>query len=379
MAIAAVPYSTQDFSTELDVVLDLIVEELQLSTSRYAKAEDRYHAVNRHLEAAGSPFNKYKPTIYAQGSMRLNTTVKPVDGPHDLDFVLELALSYETVDPMRLLQVLYDYLHQSEIYRPMLSKKKRCVRLEYADDFYMDILPACQNPHRSGTCIKVPDRELKAFTDSNPVGYADWFKDKSTALRKAMMDSRAQPIPQQQSVAEKTPLQLAVQLLKRERDLRYAGSDMAPISIVLTTLAANMYTGQTSVSEALLGILGGIVGEIAYADRRGTRVQVLNPKNDAEDFSEKWDNQPKAYQAFKDGIRDLEYRWRMLMAKQGNVTVELEKLFGEPVKVAFDKRATRRQEDRLKKALGVAGGGLIVPATSTIRPVPTNTFYGEEK
>jgi hypothetical protein len=47
----------------------------------------------------------------------------------------------------------------------------------------------------------------------------------------------------------KTPLQRAVQLLKRHRDVYFAGDyENRPISIIITTLAAHAYKNQENVS-----------------------------------------------------------------------------------------------------------------------------------
>ena len=73
---------------------------------------------------------------------------------------------------------------------------------------------------------------------------------------------KAKPVPAQEAVHEKEPLQLAVQLLKRWRDLAFADECLAPISVVLTTLAGMHYGGEESVSEALTTILAGIVNAI---------------------------------------------------------------------------------------------------------------------
>jgi hypothetical protein len=62
---------------------------------------------------------------------------------------------------------------------------------------------------------------------------------------------KAKPVPSQQTVEEKEPLQLGVQLLKRWRDLAFEDQDLAPVSVVLTALAGRYYGGEESVSEAL--------------------------------------------------------------------------------------------------------------------------------
>jgi hypothetical protein len=122
-----------------------------------------------------------------------------------------------------------------------------------------------------------------------------------------------------------------------------------------------------------------MVQAINQADAERRRVIVLNPTNPKEDLSERWDEHPERYAAFKAGIRELQQRWSALLSKKGNVSTDLENLFGEPVKQAYTKQGQRVQIDRLKGALGITGTGLIVPATSNIPAVPRNTFYGEEK
>jgi len=376
MAVASAPSIFQDFSAALDELLFEVCEELQLTPARYDQAVERYEAVGDLFESEGSPFRQYRPKIYPQGSMSLGTTVKPIEGPHDLDFVCELSLGHEFVDPMRLLHALYGFLRANATYRPMASLMNRCVRLEYANEFYMDVLPACRNGFSNGTCIKVPDREVKGWKDSDPLGYAAWFERRSRILFLERLLEKAEPVPAQQAVSEKKPLQLAVQLIKRRRDLYFVDSDLATVSVVLTTLAADVYRGEASVSQAISSILAGIAARIEAAQRSGRRLRVPNPANQNEDLSERWDGNSPAYRAFQTYVEDFHIRWSRVMAKGGNVNAELEELFGEPVKAVLKKQAKRLQEDRVAGRLGVSGGGLITVATSARLPMPPNTFHG---
>ena len=93
MAVAPFLSSTQDFTTSLDELLFDICEDIQLSPTRHGQAVQRYETLGDVLESEASPFRLLGPRIYPQGSMALGTTVKPVEGPHDLDFVSQtLAL-----------------------------------------------------------------------------------------------------------------------------------------------------------------------------------------------------------------------------------------------------------------------------------------------
>jgi hypothetical protein len=145
-----------------------------LSQTRHDLAANRYKTIGQLLCARESPFADQDPEVYPQGSMRLGTTVRPLDGPFDLDFVRQLSLPYFAVDPIALLTQLFTFFKANERYKDMVERKNRCVRLNYADDFYMDILPACRDTAAGLTCIRVPDRAMKGWKGSNPIGYTDW-------------------------------------------------------------------------------------------------------------------------------------------------------------------------------------------------------------
>lgn len=367
----------QDGKGELDGLLMEICEELQLSRARYDLAAQRYGSVNELLEHPRSPFHSFRPRIYPQGSMALGTTNKPVDGPHDLDFVLQLDAPYWHWKPLALLLALYEYLKSNEKYREMTTLKNRVVRLTYADDFYMDILPAYTDVISGGTCILVPDRELVALCHSNPEGYIDWFRSRALSVCRLLME-KAKPVPPQQEAAEKEPLQRGVQLLKRWRDLAFEREELAPISVVLTTLAGMHYRGEESSSEALSTILAGIVSTIDSADLNGQRIEVRNPSNLLEDFGERWDAKPAAYIAFKQGIRKLQKDWSAIVIGGRDTNKELERLFGEYVRKVLVKRAQRLQEARKAGQLAVTSAGMITGLGSGLTRIPQNTFHGDD-
>src|SRR5208282_5512617 len=84
----------------LDLLLFDVCDNLQLSPTHHQKAEDRYHSIAKVISGANSPFKFWDSNIYSQGSMRLRTTVKPINTPHDLDLVCELDVAHADVDPM---------------------------------------------------------------------------------------------------------------------------------------------------------------------------------------------------------------------------------------------------------------------------------------
>ena len=369
----------------LDLLLFDVCDNLQLSPTHHQKAEDRYHSIAKVISGANSPFRFWDSNIYSQGSMRLRTTVKPINTPHDLDLVCELDVAHADVDPMGLLDNMFKLFSDHGFYGGMVTKKNRCIRIEYKDEFWLDILPACRDDHNGGTCIQVPDRDLRNWKPSNPIAYAEWFKNASRRIIVKFSDSRreliiaeatVEPLPALQVTEEKTMPQLIVQLLKRWRDIHYANCEYPPISIVLTTLAADLYTGEQSISTALLEVLDGIVAGLDAAHAQGRRLAVPNPVHFEEDFSERWDSCPEAYLAFNDGIRKFAAAWREACKTQGNPGKLAKRVFGQVIDEAILREARMMHADRSRSLLGVAATGRIVPVAAAVVPMVRNTNHG---
>jgi Second Messenger Oligonucleotide or Dinucleotide Synthetase domain len=373
----------EDRNTQVDDLLKRVCEELQLPSAKYDQAVERYQAVCNWLEVDGSIVAVFNPTIYPQGSMKIGTAVKPFGrDEHDLDFVCEFRFSVSQLQsPLQLLKLLEARMRQHEVYRSILEMKNRCVRLNYANEFHMDILPACPDPLGGGSCLFVPDRKLQSWCHSNPKGYADWFESRCELALKLLMEQRrlmakAEPIPPKEAAEEKAILKRVVQLLKRWRDVHYQREPkLAPISMVLTTMAAQDYQGERTLTGALTSVLNSFVSRIAQS---APRVYVFNPANPKEDLSERW-NDAAQYRAFVDGIRELRGQWNKVLATSGiqNVSNQLGYVFGEPVKAAVKKQAVALQELREKSSLRVAPAGLLTTAPTIGVRVRPNTFHGE--
>src|SRR2546429_9081366 len=108
MATAEKPIWFQSSREQLDALLLEVCDGLQLRPSRHELAVERYGTVNEILEKAGSPFRFLRPRIFPQGSMALGTTCKPVEGPHDLDFVLQIDAPHWRWHPLAGLSALYE-------------------------------------------------------------------------------------------------------------------------------------------------------------------------------------------------------------------------------------------------------------------------------
>jgi hypothetical protein len=102
---------------------------------------------------------------------------------------------------------------------------------------------------------------LDAILDrAHPIRYAEWFKDRMRVILRekiaALAKSRGADIAEVPEWQVKTPLQRAVQVLKRHRDVAFASDEsLRPVSIIITTLAAQAYKNQTDLVDALISIV----------------------------------------------------------------------------------------------------------------------------
>ncbi len=367
----------------LDDLLQRVGEKLQISKTQRQLAENRYKAVGTWLSKDKDLFDGAEINIYPQGSLSIGTTVKPLARQeYDLDLVCEIDESYHEKDPIELLNTIEQRLNANEIYKDKVERKNRCIRLNYANEFHMDILPAHPANQGMDTCVKVPDRKAENWKDSNPKGYTAWLNDRSIIMKKSF-EARAdiEPIPIDESVERKAPLKRAVQLIKRYRDIYFEKDlDSAPISIVLTTLAGRVYEGQVSVNESITHVLDQIIFLISQSDKR---LVVLNPSNDKEDLSERWEGKPELYRSFVTFIRDFKANWEQLNELQGlnEIADKLKLMFGENVtNQVIKEQAAHLEESRNNKGLAVIGSGVLVAATTeTAIAMERNTFYGEKE
>lgn len=301
----------------MGTLLEQIAELLDIPTSHYEIAAERYHSLGEWLHREQSIIAKFNPQIYPQGSFRYGTVVRPLfkSNEYDLDLVCEMVLRKSGVTQKQVKTLLgteiISYAEAHDFSDPA-EEKNRCWRLNYADDvkFHMDILPSVpENPNFIALLqeLGVPYELAKlsvAITDkqhpkyavidpdwprSNPRGFAGWFEGRmrkaaDDRIRGLVLKRAYASIDQVPSYEWNTPLQRSIQILKRHRDVMFVrGADLAPISMIITTLAAHSYEGETDVYQALSNIVNKIPGFV-----RPSNPRIANPVNPAEDFADRW-------------------------------------------------------------------------------------------
>ncbi len=376
--------SLSDPRTQLDDLLDKMAESIQLDPSRWARMQTAYTAVNDWIKSDSQFFEAIPFEVYVQGSVAIGTAIKPLTGEEfDLDIVIHLVIDWKKYSPGKVFSELKRRLSEHTHYSSMMELKNRCVRLNYANEFHMDILIGCQELQFDKNKIVVPDRELNDWTSSNPRGYIGWFSNKANAVKISLLEKAysLQKLPIE-SFKNKKPLQRAVQLIKRYRDEYFNNDDKyATSSIILTTIAGQYYNGEDSIFETVDNIIYRIRTEIHNG--KGSRIKVLNPMNPLEDFTEKWDSDRNYFENFVKFCNHLFNTWQEL--KKGDNRINEEKLlkstFGNNLVIEAVRKQTEFIEGTRKSGLlGVNKGSMVLTSlgtSDTTTPIRKNTFYGE--
>lgn len=376
-------YFLNNKTAQIDDLLARAAEKLQLDKTRREKIESSYMSIQEVLENDPEFFNSKSFEIYPQGSVRIGTTVKPLaKNEFDLDIVLHIRDdNYEQTNPIKVYNELKRVLKNDGRYEDKVEPKTRCLRLKYAGDYHMDILPGCQKKIQNEDVIVIPDRELKELLISNPRGYAKWFLEKAETIRLTLLEKAysAEEIPAD-DFATKKPLQRAVQIIKRYRDLFFEKSpDYATSSIVLTTIAGELYQNQESIFETIDSIISQIKNKVNVS--RTQRIKVLNPVNEEEDFTDKWEKEPQYYSEFIRFSESLYENWQKL--KQDNGIIEesniLKSVIGEKLFSDSIREQTMITEDYRQKGkvFSSSAAGTLGSQKQADNPIKKNTFFGK--
>lgn len=393
--------TTTQSNIDVSDVLFKICTSLEITITQQNKAETSYGAVGKWLSDSEHPF-LINAEIYPQGSIRLQTTVKPIGRDEfDVDLVCHLPNVTPSTPAMDVYQVIGGRLAENEVYKKMLTPKNRCWELNYAGDFHMDITPAV--PDKYGfikDAIEVPDKEKSAWKDSNPKGYTCWFNERAVFQPKLAIETRKfyQAKAEIESLPDGTQpakdwLRKTVQILKRHRDITYLNKSdenkkIAPISIIITTLTAKAYKAVCLSGiefDSFLSVLKAVVTEIpnhiqVRITEKGEEFYIPNETTRDENFAEKWNSDPLRAKEFYAWHNELTLSLAALNqpAPLYKFQESLKLFFGEePVTHYFNEQLNSTNTARNKNKLSVNATSGIT--TSAGIAIPNNQFFSTGK
>jgi hypothetical protein len=406
-----------------DILVGL-ADELDIPPSKYKQAVDRYSTVGNWLKDGEYEEARGEADIYPQGSFRLGTVVRPIrdekEADYDIDLVCQLPIDKFSITAELLKQMVGDRLKDNTNYRRILDEEgRRCWTLEYAEEdgigFHMDILPSIPTTdmvkiklneanvpseyHKHAIDITDKDKDTGVYSwkpsGSNPRGYALWFENINKAAfvrveasqRKAIVEKYASIYASVDTVPSaliRTPLQRAIQILKRHRDIYFKDNPKAkPISMIITTLATQAYNGETELYTALMNIIDKLTNYNTSMLIRYINAEwwIPNPVNPAENFADRWNDEKEGHEkvnAFFSWLKKISSDFSSLVTTKGlhMISEGLSNSFGERITDAALKKygqsfREERESGKLKIAFGT--GILGSKGDATVRK---HTFYG---
>lgn len=405
------------FDDPLDRILAEIALSVQLPPSLHDKAKSRYQAVRRHLEATTAFFDQIEH-FYPQGSMAIDATIstRGTDDEYDLDIVSQLGGRFRGMAALEILTELEAALTDYPVQRVL--RQTRCVTLFYADKMHLDVTPSLRVygtldresliTHAKGPRRSADDR----FVNMNAYGFAQWYANRTPLelrmakefhrrwLDHAGLAARADAdvddvddVPDQCDFIVKNTATLALQLLKRFRNICYASyTGRIPPSVMLSYYAGLAAQPNISLSAMLVRLASWIIRDIEQASLYGRLLHVANPICGADVFTDRWPESVTQQDEFAGHLRELVrsieamrkgemFPNTMMDVLRGNfgdhvVTRAAEQIATEVGGGIQQSRQlyTRRGSLLLPTAAAVAVAAPIVnPAVSAARP---HTFFG---
>lgn len=320
--------------------------KVELPERLHTLAVERCETLKDHIERSGSPLAGLVDFFYPQGSMATGSTIqshKRSEG-YDIDVVAELRVD-QNVGPATVLDALFLAIRgeKGSRYYDMTKRQTRCVTVEYGGEYpmHIDVTPSMLleqlDPRKSHIFHAKPENptDHKRIT-INSFAFCEHFNQMNKADPDFMLayDERAmafdaatykaaesKPVPEHQSVKDgKSAAVVALQLLKRNRNIRYAATDRKdmrmPPSVMLAAFACQQGIPTQSIGQALMHISSTVLAALEVAERENRLLHVVNPKCTEDCFTDRWPENRKAQQLYIGDLKLFRQQLQTLMVKE---------------------------------------------------------------
>jgi hypothetical protein len=343
--------------------------------------------------------------------MAIDATIstRGTDDEYDLDVVVQLGGRFRGMTPLQILVALERALANYPLVR--ITRQTRCVTVHYSDGMHIDLTPALREigapdrqshiTHAKGPATSTDDR----FVAMNAFGFAEWYRDRTPAepFAKAFhqrwlaledagvrADALVDDVPDQADFIVKNTMTLALQLVRRFRNIRYAEySGRIPPSVMLSCFAGRAAAPGLGLAAAVIRLSSVIIADIERASWASRLLHVDNPTHPQDIFTDRWPVSAAQQNEFAAHLRDLICSLEMMRKGQlaaHDMMAKLRSDFGDRVVTkAADSMASRlgfsletnRQQFARNGALVLpaAGPAIARPTLATAKP---NTFFGEK-
>lgn len=207
-----------------------------------------------------------------QGSWAHKTIIKPTgsSGAFDAD-VIAFVEPHDVWSPSDYIEQLYRGFNAHGTYADKVSRKTRCVTIQYAGEFSIDVVPCIRRTGLWSTTEWILNRSDDIEEQTNSDGFTEWFLQKN-------------------GYTGNNHLIKAVRLLKYLRDVKQTFSAK---SILLTTLVGERISWMDELGDEFTDVPSSIRTVVKrldeYLQARPDMPDVVNPSLSSESFTRHWD------------------------------------------------------------------------------------------
>ena len=314
---------------------EFLVNHVNLNQSRLNTLEKRVETITNLLEEKLRGYRKYSP----QGSYAHGTIIRPVQNNDEFDADILVFIKDDNFDPNKFtdyVSEVYCIFKEDGNYKDKVRKNTRSVKLDYAGDFHLDIVPCVEHKNNHYIC----NRSEEKFEPTDGDGYKEWLIKKN-------------------KIVGGNNFRKATRLFKFLRDHK---DNFSIKSILLTTMLGiriketDSDSGEFSDLPTTLKILSNRIND--YLLLNVNMPTIKNPVLESEDFNRHWDqrkynNFRNKFDSYNEKINDA------FEEKNHNESVKKwRKLFG-------DDFGQLREATKSKKG---NSGSVIEPTIPTVAP-----------
>jgi hypothetical protein len=179
---------------------------------------------------------------------------------------------------------------------------------------------------------------FNSSVEEDPVFY-DMFKGRRVLVEgEQLLKAETRPMPEHAPLEEKSPRVVAIQLIKRARDIAFRqkgrGAMRKPPSVVLAAIALDAGPVQPSLVDEVISVANSIRTKLLQKGGQKRTVTVCNPAYPDDIFTDRWPEDERAQDMFSDDLRrfiiDM-YKLRNERLSLPEKTELLKRVFGESV------------------------------------------------
>jgi hypothetical protein len=355
---------------DYDALLMDVARRIQLTKTKHEAAETNFRALCQYVDREGSPLEHRVIECYPSGSFATGTAIasRVAKNQHDVDVVIELDVPPNS-PPKDILSLLFSAINgeKGSRYYGKVKQNSRCVTVEYEDGTTVDLMPIARivGPERAGSLFHYKRETGETMHKLvNPWGFAKHFNDhvdfdpafndlfkgrrllvEGTLLEKA----ETQPMPAHEPIEEKSARVVALQLLKRNRDIVWRSPSRTgrkPPSVALAAMALDAGAVHASLLDEVVAIAMHIRTRLLETNGPRGTVRVLNPAYPADEFTDRWPEDKTAQELYDGDLRRL--------------TIDLHKLRNENLSLA-------EQQVVLKRLFGETAAAYAIESTLDVR------------